>query len=381
MNELFAPGDGTILLVDDTPENLGVLSDMLETAGYTVQRADSGQAALESIHKKPPDLILLDIMMPGMTGFEVCEKLKADETTEAIPVIFISALNDIRDRINAFNVGGVDYIAKPFFVQEVLARVRTHLALRSARRALEEKLSEVQIQNEELDAFAHTVAHDLKNPITILSGYLEFLRLDMETIATDEQVEFLAAIDRSVNKMRNIVEELLLLAGIRKQDIIVTNFAMDDVTRDALTRVSNLIKQKDAIIHQPESWPEVQGHPAWIEEVWVNYLSNAIKYGGQPPHLWLGWAALDDGRIHFWVRDNGKGISADKLDGLFTPFERLDQAKTEGYGLGLSIVLRIIEKLNGEVTISSEIGVGSTFGFILPSHAGESPPVRQPPPL
>lgn len=371
MSDVFASGDGTILLVDDTPENLGVLSDMLEAAGYSVQRATSGQAALESVHKDPPDLILLDIMMPGMTGFEVCEKLKADETTEAIPVIFISALNDIRDRINAFNVGGVDYVAKPFFVQEVLARVRTHLALRFARQALEEKLQEVETQNEELDAFSHTVAHDLKNPITILSGYVEFLRLDLEDVATDEQTDFLAAIERSVHKMRNIVEELLLLAGIRKQDIVITDLAMHDVTTDALTRVSNLIEHKNATIHQPKSWPRALGHPAWIEEVWVNYISNGIKYGGNPPELWLGWDQREDGRIHFWVRDNGPGISEAKIDSLFTPFERLEQAKTEGYGLGLSIVLRIIEKLGGEITVSSEVGKGSTFGFILPGHPGE----------
>jgi DNA-binding response OmpR family regulator len=186
INEPSASG-ASILIVDDTPFNLRFLSDVLNRAGYITHTATDGQQAVELAQTLPLDLMLLDIMMPGLSGYEVCSHLKADEKTRDIPVIFLSALNQELDKVQAFTVGGVDYITKPFQVKEVLARIETHLTLRHLQKDLEERnlslrqeigerklaeealrrqTTELEARNAELDAFAHTVAHDLKTPLT-----------------------------------------------------------------------------------------------------------------------------------------------------------------------------------------------------------------------
>ena len=154
---------GNILVVDDTPNNLHLLMDILTRKGYEVRPAPNGERALSAARSQPPDLILLDIMMPGMSGYDVCRKLKANRATRDIPVIFLSALDDLLNKMEAFAVGGVDYVTKPFQSKEVLARVETHLKIRRLQVQLEAQVAE-------LNAFAHTVAHDLKSPLAIVKG-------------------------------------------------------------------------------------------------------------------------------------------------------------------------------------------------------------------
>ena len=178
--------------------------------------------------------------------------------------------------------------------------------------------------------------------------------------------------------MNNIIRELLLLASVREQDEIpVTPLSMDEIITDVLNRMEFMIEENDVIIALPDSWPAAIGYVPWIEEVWVNYLSNGIKYGGRPdqgiaPQLSLGaeivtpLTADDEPRVRFWLRDNGPGLTIDETQKIFTPFERLHNVRTEGHGLGLSIVQRIVEKLDGEVDVDSTLGSGSTFSFTLP---------------
>ncbi|MCP4608976.1 MAG: response regulator, partial [Planctomycetes bacterium] len=168
----------TILVVDDVPANLHLLVGILTKQGYTVRPASSGRMALLAAQAEAPDLILLDIMMPEMDGYEVCEQLKADERTRDIPVIFISAMSEVLDKIKAFSAGGVDYITKPFHKKEVLARVNTHLTIHNLQKDLQEQVAE-------LNAFAHTVAHDLKNPLGIIIGYVDILVDIVSTIDRD----------------------------------------------------------------------------------------------------------------------------------------------------------------------------------------------------
>jgi DNA-binding response OmpR family regulator len=182
-----------ILVADDTPANLRLLFQMLTEQGYKVRPVPDGQWALRAARSTPPDLILLDIRMPKMDGYQVCEQIKADERTRDIPVLFLSALGEKEDKVKAFAVGGVDYITKPFQVEEVLARVRTHLSLRALQKQLEaanERLvrsnAELRERNEELDAFVHTVAHDLKSPLAIAAGYAEMLALSCDELEIDE---------------------------------------------------------------------------------------------------------------------------------------------------------------------------------------------------
>jgi signal transduction histidine kinase len=371
---------GNILVVDDTPANLRLLANMLTGQGYKVRSVINGPMALTATRAAHPDLILLDINMPGMNGYEVCETLKEDEETREIPIIFISALDEIQDKVKAFTVGGVDYITKPFQFEEVLARVETHLALRNMRRQLQAANVKLEKQVQELDAFAHTVAHDLKNPLGGVIGYAEFLIDEFSAgytasaMPVDEFSDMLQGIMRSGCKMNRIIDELLLLAQLREGDMEVRPLDMAAVVSEVQQRLAYMIERYQAEIVLPETWPAALGYAPWVEEVWANYISNALKYGGEPPYVELGVTSLLDGRLRFWVRDNGKGLSPDAQAKLFAPFTRLHQVRAEGQGLGLSIVQRIVERLGGDVGVESEKGQGSTFFFTLQAEAAMSSP-------
>ncbi len=219
---------------------------------------------------------------------------------------------------------------------------------------------------QELDAFAHTVAHDLKTPLTSIIAYSNLLSSHYEQFDPERVKRYLNTIAQTSFKMNNIIDELLLLSSVRNQAQVETSpLDMQQIVNNARQRLNTLVEQSGAEIQEPETWPIVLGYTAWIEEVWVNYLSNAIKYGGQPPHVELG--ATNQGKYaRFWVRDNGPGIAPEEQGRLFAMFTRLDQVKAEGYGLGLSIVRRIVTRLGGEVGVESEKGKGSTFWFTLP---------------
>jgi two-component system sensor histidine kinase/response regulator len=388
---------GRVLVVDDEMLNRILLSTSLEESGYTVEVADGGRQALERLRVQPFDIVLLDLVMPEMDGYQVCEQIKADARTRDLPVIFISALEEIGDKVRAFTAGGADYVTKPFQFEEVLARVQTHLALRklqwqlqATNQELERQLQEVQARNEELDAFAHTVAHDLKNPLSVLVGYSALLGQRRARLS-DEQIDrFLSAIARHGRKMTNIIEELLLLASVRKvEEVKMEPLDMAAIVAEVQERLADLIVEREATINVADDWPPALGRASWVEEVWVNYLSNAVKYGGQPPCIDLGFTLLDCGSaspsqkanvqyaiptVKLWVRDNGPGLTAEEQARLFAPFERLHQVQAEGHGLGLSIVRRIVEKLGGQIGVESEPGQGSLFYFTLPAAAPGSAP-------
>ncbi len=366
--ETQAANRGNILIVDDKPANLRLLSNMLTEEGYKVRSVVSGQMALTATRAAPPDLILLDISMPGMDGYQVCAMLKEDAALADIPIIFISALDGTQGKVKAFEAGGVDYVTKPFHIEEVLARVETHLALRNLQRDLQREIRARDKLIAELDAFAHTVAHDLKNPLTVMYSYASMLESRYDRLSDEQMRDYLHRLSRGSRKMNNIVDELLLLASVRKMDeISLEPLAMQDVVTEAQRRLSDMIEEYQGTVVREDAWPRSLGHAAWVEEIWVNYISNALKYGGTPPHVELGANAKDQDQATFWVRDNGPGIEPEAQAQLFMPFERLGQARTEGHGLGLSIVQRIAEKLGGSVGVESAVGEGSTFYFTLPA--------------
>ena len=218
----------------------------------------------------------------------------------------------------------------------------------------------------ELDAFSHTVAHDLKNPLGALLGFAELLTADGVKLSEKDRAESLAAIGQSARKMHGIIEELLLLAGVRKAEVERFPVDMAAAVSGALQRLADLKVKYQPELTMPGAWPVALGHGPWIEEVWANYLSNAMKYGGKPPRLELGADTIDD-KARFWVSDNGPGLTPEQQSRLFTPFTRLHQVRATGQGLGLSIVRRIMTKLGGDAWVESEPGKGSKFGFTLPT--------------
>jgi two-component system, sensor histidine kinase and response regulator len=376
----------TILIVDDIPENVSVLFHFLSNEGFKVLVAVNGEQALKIFEFTRPDLILLDVMMPGINGFEVCQILKSQEDTQDIPIIFMTAQAETVDKVKGLSLGAADYITKPIQQEEVLARINTQLKINKLQLQLQAKNQELQQQtlelekrNLELGAFCRTVAHDLKNPINVVKGYTEMLITDCSpnTLLDDESIEVLHLTAQASNKMINIIDSLLLLAGVAREACIPKqplemSSLISQVIQQRLTHLLKKYQGKIGFAHgtnaaQSETWPIALGYAPWIEEIWANYLSNGLKYGGRPPHLELGATAQNDGMIRFWVRDNGPGLSPQAQAQLFTPFTRLHKERAEGHGLGLSIVQQITEKLGGQAGVESTLGQGSMFYFTLPT--------------
>ena len=364
----------SILIVDDTLANLRVLTQMLSEKGYRVRPAPNGELALASARASTPDLVLLDVRMPGMDGYEVCRRLKADPQFRDVPVLFLSALDDVEDKVAGFTAGAVDYVTKPFSVAEVLARVDTHLALRRTQISLQREIAERDRLIAELDAYAHTVAHDLKGPINVVMGYADYAAEFHQEMSAEDLEEHLRKVQQGAAKMSRIIEGLLLLASTRQADIITEPLDMDWILDEALHRLAGEIEAAHAQIVRPDRWPEAKGYAPWVEEIWVNYLSNALKYGGRPdldppqaPLIEIGTETLLPDQVRFWVRDNGRGIAPDARERLFLAFDRLGRVGVKGHGLGLSIVLRIAQRLGGQVACESRPDQGTTFIFTLPA--------------
>lgn len=623
-----------ILIVDDNPHNLELLSDIIKNEGYVLITVFSGKEAIDTVQRLPIDLILLDVAMPEMNGYEVCRYFKAHDEYHNIPILFLSAMTKMSDKLAGFEAGGVDYITKPFYPDEVLARVKAHLELRNAQEQIEAQ--NLQLQNEinrrehaevelreseekfrslfektnsavfitgldfvnidvnhqaarllgysvdeiigkpytdflesdesklgierskqllagenvptyernflrkdgsefiadinitlirdkdnqplyfytvinditeqkqlqnalkdserryrdilehvseavfttdilghftfvnpvmvsrsgyladeilgkhfsilvdeswrdrvlqfyqnqfteripetvfsfplhgfageqiwveqtinlimdderitgflgiarditerkmieaererliaELDAFGHTVAHDLKSPLSVLQFSSNMLETMFDRMSEEIRNNALSRIQMSVLKMSNIIDALLLLSSVRKQDrIVIHRLNMQHILKEALDRLKMQTEEYNAKIVMSDTLPASFGYAPWVEEIWVNYLSNAMKYGGVPPIIEIGADLLTDDSVRFWVKDNGRGLSSEDREKLFTPFTRLNQVDIKGHGLGLSIVQRIVEKLGGTIGVDSEIGQGSKFYFTLPT--------------
>jgi signal transduction histidine kinase len=231
--------------------------------------------------------------------------------------------------------------------------------------ALHQRTIELERRNEDLDAFAHTVAHELKTLLSLIVGPAETLAEVYTAISDEELLHYLHMMARSGRKMSDIIDALLLLAQIRREEVETTPLHMAGIVAEAIRRVADMAKERRAEIVVPESWPMALGYAPWVEEVWVNYLSNAIKYSGILPRVELG-AESNDGVVRFWVRDNGPGLTPEARAQLFKLSPQIDRTDGNGHGLGLSIVRRIVEKLDGQVSADSEVGRGSVFAFVLP---------------
>jgi len=262
-------------------------------------------------------------------------------------------------------------------LRDITQRKRAELERGAMLTELQQANVALHARNAELDAFAHTVAHDLKNPLGAILGYASFLTAQGELLPVADQFAAIQTIERLALRMDEIIEALLLLAGVRALPVVSEPLDMAEIVARALERLAEQVRQAAATVLTPPTWPLASGYAPWIEEVWYNYLSNALKYGGQPPRVELGAELSTEATpglapsdmVRFWVQDNGDGVTAEERDRLFVPFTRLGLTHAEGHGLGLSIARQIVEKSGGQVGVESEgvPGRGSRFYFTLPS--------------
>ena len=238
--------------------------------------------------------------------------------------------------------------------------------LQRVKMQLCEHVAILQAQNKELEAYASTVAHDLKEPLAIMV-LTSNLITKIPDLTPDELKEYLQQIKSTAYQMNTIINTLLLFAKVSRSEAPIERVDMGWVVKNVRDRLSHMIKEHQAQLDLPPSWPEAVGYAPWLEEVWANYISNALKHGGRPPRVELGASTQPDGMVRFWTRDNGPGVSPDDQARLFAPFSQIRSFYTPGQGLGLSIAFRIVEKLGGQVGVESEPGKGSQFFFTLPA--------------
>lgn len=344
----------SILIVDDTPANVLLLVRMLTERGYKARTALSGKLALQAARTEPPDLILLDISMPEMNGYEVCEQLKADAALKDIPVIFISALSETIDKVKAFRVGGVDYVTKPFQFEEVYARVQTHLQLRRL-----EKLR---------DDLTHMVVHDLRNPLTVICGFLDILEFHEAQKLSASTQTLVTVARRSAEDLLNMIGSILDVSkmGAGEMKLQREPCDLDALIRSVLATTKPLPDNRTATLATPEASLNVTADVGLIRRVLQNLLSNALKYTPAGGDIRIV-VTPSRGEVRVAVTDAGPGIAPEYHQRIFEKFGQVEDRKNRlGTGLGLTFCKLAVEAHGGHIGVESEVGKGSTFWLALP---------------
>lgn len=366
--------DGYILLVDDVIDNLDMLTDMLENQGYQVKVALGGQEALNQIEIEHPNIILLDIQMPNMDGYEVCRRIKANPETQDIPVIFLSALSETKDIVKGFDVGGVDYVSKPFKFREVLARVANQINLSRQRKEIEFLRERDKQQFEALakikNNFLYGTAHDLKNPLTGLLLYTQLLR-STPPDNKEEIADVANGIELSARKMQSLITDILDLAQMQVGDQMnFIELPLQPIIESVCKNFTILAREKDinCNLDMPEETINYPIDASYFERMLDNLVSNAIKYTPSGGNVSILLEDCGD-RLEISIADTGLGIPKDDIPKLFDAFFRVktkSHRQESGTGLGLSMVAAIVDDHNGTIYVESEEGAGSTFVISLP---------------
>lgn len=422
---------GLILIVDDIPTNLDVISEALSNEGYKVAIATSGERALQQIERRPPDLILLDVMMPGIDGFETCQRLKANPKTCDIPVMFMTALADVDNKVKGLKLGAVDYVTKPFQEEEVLARVKTHLQLRLLSQNLEQQVAQKTaelratqmqvIQREKMSALGDLVAgvaHEINNPVGFLSGNIQHALENIKDLfglldlVQQESANFSPAIQDKIEAidLEYIREDLPKLVGsmregvnrIKDISISLRTFSRADSDRpipgnihdgidSTIMILKHRLKASDTrpeiqVIKEYGNLPQVECYPGQLNQVFMNLLANAIdaleesnpgrSYAEitiNPNQIIIKTELSEDmQQAIIRIKDNGIGMSEAVREKIFNDLFTTKEV-SKGTGLGLAIVRQIIiEKHGGTITVNSELAAGTEFVITLPTQAEQT---------
>ena len=377
-----------ILIVDDSIEEMQMLSATLSQYGYTVRGASAGSMALKAAHALPPDLILLDIMMPELDGYEVCQKLKSDRVTCDIPIIFLSAIQNVDDKIKAFKLGGADYITKPFQVEEVLARIENQLTIRRLSQQLKEQNHKLKIEIEERrkaeniafrayqtkNEFLARMSHELQTPLNSIMGFTQIMGRD--TNLKLEHQEYLKIINNSSEYLLQLINEVLEIskaeAGINKIEEKDFDFyylldSLEEIFKIKATKSKNTL----SFVVAADVPQYIKTDEKKLRICLLNLIDNALKFTQNGKVNLRVWqenrsSKKDDTQyLCFEVEDSGYGISEEEITKLFDAFVQTESGKesTQGTGLGLNITHKFVEMLGGEIQVESILGKGSLFKF------------------
>jgi signal transduction histidine kinase len=364
-------GKPYILLVDDTEANLRVLGSLLRAEGWSVAAATRGLQALELISRRLPDLVLLDVMMPEMDGFEVCRRLRAEPATRDLPVLFITALTDEESIVQGFAVGGQDYIAKPFRQAELIARVRTHLALRDATRRAERQAADLTQLNADKDRFFSIIAHDLRSPLAGMLGLSEAMAANLAEFTPAEAADSMTEMAKSARNLYQLLENLLEWSQLQtgRMECRPEPVAVHELLTELAELFYPSAQQKGVKVQLKTQPCEAWGDRRMLNAVFRNLLSNALKFTPTGGTVSLS-CFMKGGQAMVEVRDSGTGISAVQMESLFSrgakPISQSGTAGERGTGLGLVLCRELLERVGGAITARSELKQGSVFTVTLP---------------
>ncbi|MCG5060567.1 MAG: hybrid sensor histidine kinase/response regulator [Limnoraphis sp. WC205] len=364
-----------ILLVDDELDNLTVLSALLAQQGYTVRRVLNGQKALNLLRsQEPPALVMLDIMMPEMDGYEVCKQIKRDEKTQDISVIFLSALDEVKNKVKGFEVGGSDYITKPFESLEVMARVENQLGLRKLKQhiKLESQLRQSLIKEKELTELKRriitTISHEYRTPLSVILTSAELLEHYCDS-ENEKQQKHIKRIQQMVQHLSSLVNDVVLINEFEQDQVILKPITLNLIEFGKILiseiKLVRKVQQKINFSYQGHEffgkWDE-----RILRQMLSHLLSNAIKFSPADSEIDFKLIQQQD-TIQFQVQDRGIGILAENQDKIFDPFYRGDNIGTiQGEGVGLAIVKKCVNLYGGQILLKTELNKGTIFIITLP---------------
>ena len=372
------PPPGSIIAVDDTPANLRVLSAMLKDCGHRVRAFPSGALALPAAARDPPDLFLLDIMMPEMDGMELCRRLKEQESLRSVPVIFISALNETVDKVKAFHAGAVDYVTKPFQLEEVAARVNAHMTLRRLQVALAARGDELQRSYDQLrqleqlrDNLVHMIVHDMRSPLMVVNGYLELLKQLAAAKLNAQELRCLEDSAQSSALLVEMISSLLDVSRMEAREMPVNRTPCDlaGLAHDVVESLRGPAERQQLTVTPPAGAAPAVCDTNLIRRVIANLLGNAVKFTPKGGTITLTVTPATPAGWRVAVADSGPGVAPADQQRIFEKFGQV-QARQEGHkystGLGLAFCKLAVEAHGGTSGLHSVEGQGSTFWFVLP---------------
>ncbi len=352
-----------ILIVDDVPRDLQVLGSILRQKDWEIAIATSGIQALKFVENILPDLILLDVMMPEMDGFEVCKRLKHKDRTADIPIIFLTARTDSDSIVKGFNIGAVDYVAKPFKSEELLARVKTHLMLEQTQKQLREVLVSK-------DKFFSIIAHDLRNPLNSFLMGSEYLLTRFHKLSEENVLKYISKINKSANHLFDLLTNLLQWARSQtgNLDFITESLDLSSITQEIISILAESAKEKNLELLSKLQKPTlVHADKNMVSTVIRNLVSNGIKFTEKGQIIISSEEKKDF--LEISISDTGTGLSEEDIKKLFridVHYTTIGTSSEKGTGLGLILCKEFVEVNGGKIWVESELGKGSTFKFTLP---------------
>lgn len=361
----------TILIVDDNSISLRIFGHILSDQSYHIVEAHDGQIALELFDAIKPDLVLLDVMMPGINGFEVCKQIKSNPENEHIPVIFLSARNEVSDIVTGFESGGIDYLSKPYNKSELIVRIKTHLDFKLTRDELIHTSNHLVELNELKNRLFAIIGHDLRSPLSNLKMTLDFIHRKIINPLSPDFETTINELSKSTDEMFGLLENLFGWARSQSGtlEVVPEAFNMNEMVKSVLDIFKERLQEKEiSVLNQIDSAIFIWADQSMIKAVLKNLISNAIKYSYRKGQVILS-SELAENMVQTSITDFGVGIDSERQSQVFSASKQVKTYGTEnetGSGIGLMLCKDFIEKNSGSIQIVSKVGQGSTFIFSLP---------------